>query len=235
MGEAPWRARLSRLAVGLLVATVLSESALRISGVDSRWLNDLAFRQEADIEAHRALDEPEILYGLAPGAEADRTETGTSRRIAVNELGHRGPDRVVDKPADTLRIMAIGGSNTYGAAVSNGETWPDFLEVELNERLPTPVEVWNLGVSGYEMRQKVAVARLAIDRWEPDVLLFQVWNRGPRYVLEGDDASRWLTLSPELVDDWVPGLGAPTVRAALARRLALVRLPVLVLNQAQIS
>lgn len=187
--------RLVSLCVGALLALLLGEAVARVGGLERRWLPSLAYYQGVEVALHRPSSDPVLLYELMPGVErvvvagdggfleAETAWWSDPRLVRVNALGHRGPERSATKTPDTFRILGLGGSNTFGAAVSNGESWPGALEGALAARLDRPTEVWNLGVNGYVTSQKLAQARDAIVRFEPDLLLFQIYNTGPRNVL----------------------------------------------------
>jgi hypothetical protein len=63
---------------------------------------------------------------------------------AWNSFGYRGPI-LWRKAANELRVMAIGGSTTYGFTVRPEEAYPAQLERMLNEHFSVPVSVANLG------------------------------------------------------------------------------------------
>lgn len=192
-----WR-RLFALGLGLVAALIVAEIGARLAGLEERWLPDLAYYQGVDVEIHREESGP-LLYGLRPGhrasipvEKAEFVEAETAwwtdpRVIEVNRLGHRGPERERTKPDGVYRIVAFGGSNTFGPAVSNGETWPDALERALASRQDRPIEVWNLGVNGYVTRQKLAQAEAALSASDPDLLIFQIYNTGPRNLLLSEE------------------------------------------------
>jgi len=194
-----WRPRLAALGIGLLLAPVAAETAVRASGVEADWLGDLAYFNSVDPAVHRVSDDPDLVFELTPGAsasydveaaeEAEQAWWSNPRVVTINDLGHRDPPRVAAKPAGTFRVVCLGGSNTYGAAVSDALTWPAALEAELNARLGRPAEAWNLGVSAYVTRQKLGMARRALARYDPDLLVFQMSNTGPRNVLSGEPAA----------------------------------------------
>lgn len=188
--------RAGALALGLVVAVVLAE--LIASWWTGRWLDELVGWMHVDVAMHRDAPAPR-LYELRPGWRGAMDNTHTA---AVNAMGHRGPERAWDKPAGTLRILALGGSNTFGAGVDDADTWPQLLEDELGGRCARPVEVWNLGVSGYETRQKLALGAAVAPRADPDAILLQVHNIGPRYVLRGSDAMGRLRSDPALLEEW---------------------------------
>jgi lysophospholipase L1-like esterase len=232
--------RLAALTLGLLVGLLVAETAVRILDLEARWLPALIYRQGADIEVHQVSDDPGLMYELKPGASVilDRVESWGDplRVITINRHGFRDPPRLVDKPNGTFRILALGGSNTYGAAVTNGRGWPAALEEALQSH-GHAVEVWNMGVSGYVTLQKVRAAELAVERFEPDMLLFQLANQGPRNVLSTIPADETLPigsvrplfeLDPSLWYESVVHAPRPETAAwALFRRSALLRAGIL--------
>ena len=185
--------------LGISVGFLLAEGLARLADLEGRWLPDLAYYQGVDVNMHQPSLSSGLLYELRPGAsaaipaeEAEGVEEEHSwwtdpRVIRVNKLGHRGPERTLEKSPGVYRILALGGSNTFGAAVSNGESWPGALERSLIAQTGRQVEVWNLGVNGYVTTQKLTQARDALRRFAPDLLLFQLYNTGPRNILLSDD------------------------------------------------
>ncbi|HUT54453.1 MAG TPA: GDSL-type esterase/lipase family protein [bacterium] len=82
-----------------------------------------------------------------------------------NSEGYRGGEFTETKPEGVFRIICIGDSYTYGGGVKDEETYPTRLEARLQHRpgARAPVEVINLGVQGYSIRQM----RLLLDRMAP--------------------------------------------------------------------
>ena len=83
---------------------------------------------------------------LKPGARL----SGLRFQVSVNQHGLRGPERVVPKPADTVRVWCVGGSTTFDIFASDdAHTWPAVAERHLRDRVPgMTVEVLNGGVPG---------------------------------------------------------------------------------------
>ena len=214
-----WVFPLAAVLLGLTVALVVAEGIGR--STERRWLTQMLGWQVADLPVHRSSEDADLLYALRPGT---RWTAAEGREIQINDLGWRDPPRTADKPAGTQRILCLGGSNTYGAAVQGHETWPAALERELSQRMIQPVEVWNLGVSGWDTRQKVAMARHAVDRYEPDLIVFQLYNAGPRLLLDGDAPWPRVRQDPTLLDAWNAGAARYTPTGALGRVSALARL-----------
>lgn len=65
----------------------------------------------------------------------------------VNSLGFRGAEIDRAKPPGKYRIVALGGSTTYGITLADKDTYPVLLEKALRDSLPTvDVEVVNAGL-----------------------------------------------------------------------------------------
>ncbi len=71
--------------------------------------------------------------------------------VTINHQGFRGPEIVVPKPADTIRVAFLGASTTYCAEVSSDErTWPHMVMQLLGESFPgVTFDYINAGVPGY--------------------------------------------------------------------------------------
>ncbi|MBW2723374.1 MAG: hypothetical protein JRE71_03215 [Deltaproteobacteria bacterium] len=98
---------------------------------------------EAQIVYQRAIGQSYLNYVSAPNFE---NEFG----IQHNAHGYRGPLVEVAKPPDTLRILCLGGSTTYGWGVDRpDQTYPAHLQQALAANLPGKfrnVEVINGGL-----------------------------------------------------------------------------------------
>ena len=214
------RVRLAALALGSLIAFAAAELLLRVFDVEDRYLLGLTPVQAADISMHQEDPDPEILYRLRPhSVHIDSAEIAhqhnVGRTITTDGRGYRNGANHSPDPAEVFRVVALGGSNTYGAMVSDHETWPAQLQAQLMERGYSRVEVLNLGVSGYEWRQKLALAMAEYRLLKPDLWIIQIGNDGPRYVLSGTDIVGRVRSNPELLDEFVPELETGEGRALL--------------------
>jgi hypothetical protein len=92
--------------------------------------------------------------------------------FSINEQGIRDP-RVfkVKKPKDVLRVLILGDSFAMGYGVSYEDSVPAHLESLLSGYLDGPVEVINLGVSGFGTAESLIA--LEADGWafEPDIVM----------------------------------------------------------------
>ena len=192
------RKRLPRSLAALVLSTVialcLAEILVRTFDWDWDWTEASLYYQCLDLPLHEAVDNTELLYRLRPNA---RWVSG-DYVVTINSLGFRGADVTPEKPAGTYRIVVVGGSNVYGAAVRDEQTWPFRLEQELNRRHETQFEVLNMGVSGYVGSQMAATAKRALKELDPDMILWAHSNVGMRPILQGSDVRGYFRKHPEL-------------------------------------
>ena len=152
--------RLAIALASLLLALGAAELALR--------LRDPIVNESGRQSVLRRSDDPDLLYDLRPGAQAEAW--GTS--VRVNSRGFRGPEVRERKPGEPAlpRVVVIGDSITFGNRLAEGDTFVARLDAKMRE-LGTPIEALNLGVGGYDTVQEVAFLEhvgLALD---PDVVV----------------------------------------------------------------
>lgn len=102
-----------------------------------------------------------------------------SLSVRINSSGFRGREVSAIKPVDVSRIIAIGGSTTFGSDNNENDNYPALLEKKLNSgsiHSPVKYEVINGGVVGYyTFHQILRVKKLLA--MQPDiVILFDGWN-----------------------------------------------------------
>jgi lysophospholipase L1-like esterase len=116
-------------------------------------------------------------YRLSPTLGFELVPGYRSRRETVNLAGLRG-DEVGPKRPGSVRILAMGGSTTWGHMVADGETWPVALQRELRAATGVDVEVLNGGVSGWDLEHIVVALRQGeLDALQPDLVLVNAgWN-----------------------------------------------------------
>lgn len=99
----------------------------------------------------------------------------------INSHGTRGPEFSDAKPADTLRILSLGDSRTFGWGLTERETYSAELGRLLEEKLksagkPRRVEVINSGVNAWSFQQMLVFYRDFATAWKPDVVLIGEGN-----------------------------------------------------------
>ncbi len=134
------------LAIGaLLVCLLLAEGALRLLGVAPGITRLEVDLPHGSFESSR---NPVLRYVPRPGSKG------------VNSYGIRDHDYDLKKPQGTVRILVIGDSIGYGfcndrEALDLDSLFMKKLEQSLQKTFPSPVEVINLCVSGYDTVQEV--------------------------------------------------------------------------------
>jgi lysophospholipase L1-like esterase len=89
-----------------------------------------------------------------------------------NALGFRGKEIITPKPADTFRIVCLGGSTTYTTAVEDANlSYPAILETQLKERGYKNIEVVNAGVGAYTSFESLVNFQFRVLDIEPDMVI----------------------------------------------------------------
>jgi len=103
---------------------------------------------------------------------------GPEYEVRTNSLGFRGPDHAWTPASGTLRLIAFGGSSTFGLKAAGEEaTWPGRLRHYLSESLKMPVEVINLGLPGYDaFTSKINYLSTGRAFHPHVVLVYHTWN-----------------------------------------------------------
>jgi hypothetical protein len=178
-----------------------------------RLVEPLIPRQGSDVEVHRQSAVSTLVYEMVPGGRlVDRSPErweSSPRTVTINSLGFRDEEFQANGPHDGIRIICIGDSNTYGAAVSDEETWPRRLEETLLSEHGAATDVWNLGVSGYGIQQKLLLARRALREFAPDLLIIELYNTGIRYAPVGVRAAELFDANPDLWPEFVASAPDP--------------------------
>ncbi len=106
-----------------------------------------AYLAEKETRNDFFLPDPATRIKLRPGDWAHRnTGTDDTCYFHINRFSLRGPEIAEEKPADSLRILCLGGSTTFGTScLRDSLTYPAQLEAGLRAR-GLPVQVLNGGV-----------------------------------------------------------------------------------------
>ena len=90
----------------------------------------------------------------------------------INSHGLRGPEFNIEKPDDVYRIIAVGGSTTFGSGVEDNFSWPALLGESLNELEPSKkIEVINAGVSAATSLQNMNHINQKLINFNPDLII----------------------------------------------------------------
>lgn len=82
-----------------------------------------------------------------------------------NSSGYRGEE--FHEKGTKIRVVAIGGSTTYGVGVNDNETWPYYLDSLLGD----DYEVLNLAIPGHATIEHIIQTDSYVGQLEPDIIL----------------------------------------------------------------
>ncbi|MBF0286913.1 MAG: SGNH/GDSL hydrolase family protein [SAR324 cluster bacterium] len=110
-------------------------------------------------------------YGYQPGYKGEFLGGGyKDALIQINSHGFRDTEFPIEK-SNRKRLFVLGDSVVFGAGVGQRERFTEYLE-ELQEQKKNPLEIFNLGVSGYSYWHYARLLELPlIDELRPDALL----------------------------------------------------------------
>ena len=138
----------------------------------------------------------ELVYRAKHGKWYHQERSGThgGAGSAQDFRLYRAPFEV-RKPPGRTRIVAVGGSTTYGFGLAPGEAWPARLAAKLEARTPGRYEVINLAYLGGHLEAFMADYVRASRRYVPR----EKWLAGERPAEDERAAWGWADLEPDIV------------------------------------
>jgi len=136
-----------------------------------------------------------LLLRLKPGAEVSYTSDFVTRfhekgkrhlHLIVNDGGFRAnKEYSIDKPVDTVRIICLGDSITFGWGLNKKYTYPELLRHYLSFKFPLKnIEVINAGCPGYSSRQGLIYLDRSLLDYQPDLVIVQFGYNDGQYALQ---------------------------------------------------
>ncbi len=120
-------------------------------------------------------------YGIRKNIGHVRGEMITAdfrHEFSTNSQGFRGQvEYAVEKPQGTFRVIVLGDSVTLGHGVKDNETFSAVAERKLNQR--RPVEVINMGVSGFGTAEELIQLEEVGLRYQPDLVVLAYFPNDP--------------------------------------------------------
>lgn len=90
----------------------------------------------------------------------------------TNSLGFRGEEFDFEPKENTLRIVFLGDSYTFGEGVHFEDTYPERVKQDLMKRMPgIGIECLNFGVGGFNTVQEEALLRFKAIKTAPDAIV----------------------------------------------------------------
>lgn len=94
----------------------------------------------------------------------------TYQKWKINSLGFRGKEIDFEKKEGGIRVVCLGGSETFGFYESEGKEWPSQLGKMLRDKFQT-VEVINASVAGLRVRQRKDYVGKYVLPLKPDFMI----------------------------------------------------------------
>lgn len=172
-------ARLTLVVVSIVIVFILIEAAANywlwnIATVDefNNYASVNQIRERYGDEIFTRSHLPHHLLGKIPAPGFQRNDNRHDRH------GFRGDEITAEKPQDSFRIVAVGGSTTYSTGVGDyRESYPDLLKDYLHNAGFDSVEVINAGVAGYSSYENLINISFRVLPLEPDlIILYQGFN-----------------------------------------------------------
>lgn len=96
-------------------------------------------------------------------------------RVVSNSTGLRRKNEISDKHPDTVRVLCLGDSFTFGPYLPNDHTYPHLTEVMLNDLADgRNYEAINAGIAGYFLRREKNLCKERASGMQPDFVVLQV-------------------------------------------------------------
>ncbi len=120
--------------------------------------------------------DPKLYWRLRPNQDCF-TKVG-HQPVHINSQGTRGPEFQTVKPPNTIRVLSLGDSRTFGWGLAEAETYSGRLERLLQEQVGPArrVEVINAGVNAWSYPQMLVYFRDTALRYKPDLVILAEAN-----------------------------------------------------------
>jgi len=193
-------ARLTALALGVVVALAAGEAALRVSGRYATYSerNYGTYRQVYDREL------PTWIHAWEPDATFEFKTAEFGFTYQTNADGVRDLPHEVHGEPGRRRIVVLGDSFTEGVGAERHEAWPAVLATIL-EAQGQRVEVFNAGMSGSDPFFEYQLLRQRFLRYAPDLVIVSInesdhedallWGGMERFCADGRTRGRRSPLS----------------------------------------
>jgi lysophospholipase L1-like esterase len=142
-----------------------------------------------------------LVYENRPGAQVTVKSGDRTAVRRTNSSGFRGEEFTLEKRSGVFRIAAVGDSVTIGLYLDHRDVYPKVMERILNERNREACryQVYNMGVTGYNVEQEVELIRTRVLDYGPDLITIgYVFNDDD----VGQDAGLWSHFTRSSLRTW---------------------------------
>lgn len=210
--------RLSNILVTTIITLVMIEAILRIilairigpdlllygtpyskTVIGEDWQKGVAqdefYEKKHNVASHENIQKNYSKY--FPGQQrSDTDEHGAVFHVRINNHGFRGRDYTDQKPTDVLRVACLGDSSTFGYGNREDQTYPMYLENELNANISSvadgrfkSTEAINFGIPHMLMENMYSMFIHEVLPIQPDVVtiyagMFDAGQMIDRYIYQ---------------------------------------------------
>jgi lysophospholipase L1-like esterase len=153
-----WVVNLSLVLVSLVSSALLAEIVLM-----AFLPNPIVWRDPQESYVH----DPDLIHRLKPNQHAFTH----SFPLETNSYGLRNGELSLQPSPNTLRILCVGDSLTFGNGVRSQDTYPKQLEALLNSDRQKKYEVINAGVPAYDTWQEIAYLKRYGWQFKPNLVI----------------------------------------------------------------
>ena len=163
------------LAGSLVLLLVSSLLALIVAEFIFRAYKQIGWQRAVKYHQHMLylmLPDSPLEYALRPGVnrENEVVDSGIKWSYQLNADGFRGDE--FDVQSNNKRVLFIGDSYTFGWGVDQQEVLPYQLEQLLaGPPYAMDVDIYNLGVPGYNTVQEFHLLNQVLDRYSPELVM----------------------------------------------------------------
>ena len=160
------------------IAYLIENGIIMISSLDEKYnlcsdTNELS--AEIRMQTKLVIKEEwrQLCYDFYDNSYAGYEAITKQESVNYNSHGFRGPEISKEKPDNTYRIFAVGGSTTHGLPlVADNETWSYYLQKKFDERdFGFDIEVLNTGMSGHTSITESKLIKDNLIDFSPDLIV----------------------------------------------------------------
>jgi len=158
--------RFAALIVGLTGGLLLAVSLLSLRAKlfpSTQWI--YLYEPGHQKTGHKYIYDSQLGWRNIPNWEA----TTFDQPLTINSRGLRDREYSLRKPANTIRILVLGDSYTWGYGVGNKQVYTEVMEDELLKG--TSCQVLNCGVSGWGTDQQYLFLKNEGFTYQPDIVV----------------------------------------------------------------